>query len=302
MTAAVMTPQSTWGTVGMFGGTNDGKDAFIDFKNNTRNINKPEEIPVRVDDMRSMEPKSAFAQNGYEFRSHKTEVTPQQLAHGQDSDEDRAIVNDKYMAEVVKIIQEATNGTEVIANGFRLRTQFEDGTDIVKSKVATASVNVVHVDRDPVNAHFRLATSIGDDRAAGLLEKYKGKKWASVNVWRPIGDTVGKWPLLFVNHANVPNWNYEEHMAKVYTYDDPAELERGDKGHETVLKHDPRYVYHYASDVTIDEVLIFASFHSDAKMVVPHGAFWDNSSKDNAPTRHSIEARCWVFWDEDADE
>ena len=299
MATTTMTSSYTSGTVGMFGGTKDGKEAYIDFKTNTANINKPEEVPVKVEDMRSMNPVPTFAKHGYEFRSHITAVTPEQLAQGKDSVEAKKVVDDVYMAEVVKIIQEATGGTEVVPNGFRLRTQVQDGRDIVKSKVAFGSVNVVHVDRDPLTAHFRLKTSIGEERAEALLEKYKGKKWASVNVWRSIGDTVGKWPLLFVNREGIPDWDYDTHMVHVYTLNDPAVVDRGEKSHETVLKNDPRYTYHYASNLTIDEVLVFASFHTDPKKVVPHGAFWDDSSLENAPARRSIEARCWVFWDED---
>ena len=297
--AATTLAHFTTGTVGMFGGTQDGKDPYIDLQNKTANVNKPEEVPVTVEDMRVMDPKPTFTKNGYEFRSHVTSVSPEQLARGNESPEAKKIVDDNYMTEVVKIVQEATGGAEVVPNGFRLRTQVQDGKDIMKSKLAFGALNVVHVDRDPVNAQGRLKTSIGEERAEALLTQYKGKKWASVNVWRPIGDTVGKWPLLFVNHGKVPDWDYDTHMVAVHTVGDPADLERGAKGHETILKNDPRYVYHYASHLTVDEVLIFASFHKDPRMVVPHGAFWDNNSPDDAPTRRSIEARCWVFWDED---
>lgn len=297
MPATTLASHFTSGTVGMFGGTKDGKEAFIDFANNTANINKPEEVLVTVEDMRCMEPKPTFAKNGYEFRSHTTSVTPEQLAQSKDSSEAKKIVDDVYMAEVVKIVQEATGGAEVIPIGFRLRAQVHDGKDIMKSKAALGALNVVHVDRDPLTAPSRLRSVVGDERAEGLLEKYKGKKWASVNVWRPVGDTVGKWPLLFVNHEKMPNWDYETHMVHVLTLNDPSD--RGEKSHETILKNDPSYSFHYTSNLTIGEVLVFASFHSDPKMVVPHGAFWDNNSPENAPTRRSIEARCWVFWDED---
>ena len=299
MPAATLTPRFTSGTVGMFGGTKDGKEPYIDFETNTANVNKPEEVPVTVEDMRFMDPKPTFAKIGYEFRSHVTSVTPEQLAHSKDSPEAKKIVDDNYMTEVVKIIQEATGGAEVIPNGFRLRTQVQDGRDIMKTRVPSGSLNVVHVDRDPVTAHVRLKSSIGNERAEGLLEKYKGKKWASVNVWRPIGDTVGKWPLLFVNREKTPGWDYETHMVNVLALNDPAVQDRGEKSHETVLKNDPTYTYHYTSNLSIDEVLIFASFHTDPKKVVPHGAFWDNNSPENTPMRRSIEARCWVFWDED---
>ena len=283
----------------MFGGTKDGKEAYIDFKNNTANINKPEEVPVTVEDMRFMNPKPTFAKNGYESRSHVTSVTPEQLAHSQDSPEAKKIVDDDYMSEVVKIIQDATGGAEIVPTSFRLRTQAQNASDILKSRVGGGSLNVVHVDRDPETVHARLVTSVGEERADALLQKYQGKKWASVNVWRPIGDTVGKWPLLLVNHEKIPQWDYGTHMVPVHFIGESAALERGGKGHETVLKNDPGYVYHYASQLTVDEVLVFASFHTDPKMVVPHGAFWDDGSPADAPTRRSIEARCWVFWDED---
>ena len=300
MSAATMTPRFTTGTVGMFGGTKDGKEPYIDFVTNAANIKKPEEVSVTVEDMRFMDPKPSFAKNGYEFRSHVTSVTPEQLAHGKDSPEAKKIVDENYMAEVVKIVQEATGGTEVIPQGFRLRTQVQGGNDILKSKVAVGSLNVVHVDRDPVTAPFGLKSTVGDERAEELLEKYKGKKWACVNVWRPIGETVGRWPLLFVNRDQTPGWDYETHMVNVLTLNIQAVQDRGEKRHETILKNDPTYAYHYASNLTIDEVFVFASFHTDPKKVVPHGAFWDNNSLEDAPTRRSVEARCWVFWDEDA--
>lgn len=298
MAAATLPPHSTTGTLGMFGGTKDGKPAFIDFEKGTANINAPLEVPIVAEDIRYMNPKPTFAKDAYEFRSHTTCCTPEQLAEGKSSPSAKKFVDEHYMPEVIKIIQKATGGAEVVPNGFRLRTQLQDGKDILQSKVGFGSINVAHVDRDNSNAHFRLKTSVGVEVAESLLEKYKGKKWASVNVWRPIGETVEKWPLAFVNHEKIADWGYETHMARVQNINDPAVLDRGQKSHETVLIPHPDYRYYYASRVTKDEVLIFASFHSDPSKAIPHGAFWDDSTIDGAPPRRSIEARCWVFWDE----
>lgn len=299
MAVATLSPHATSGVLNMFGGTKDGKEGWIDFEKNTNNINHPLEVDIVAEDMRFMDPKPTFAKNGYEFRSAPATVTAEQLLAGKSTPESKKVIDELYMTDVVKIIKEATGGADVVANGFRLRTQVGEGTDILESKVAFGSVNVAHVDRDPDNAHYRLATSIGEERAAELLEKYKGKKWASVNVWRPIGTSVQKWPLCFVNRDNVPDFDYHTHMTKVMALNDPAVLDRGTKGWETVLLNKPGYKFHYASNLSPDECYVFASFHSDPKMVVPHGAFWDNGTSDNAPTRSSIEARCWVFWDED---
>lgn len=87
-------------------------------------------------------------------------------------------------------------------------------------------------------------------------------------------------------------------MAQLHTINDPSDDETGGRGHDTVLKHDFRYEYHYASRLNTDEVRVFSSFDSDATKVVPHGAFWDDDTAEDAPTRRSIEVRSFVFFDE----
>lgn len=294
--AATLPAHATSGTLGMFGGTKDGKPGFIDFTKGTTNINQPAQVPIVAEDMRFADPAPTFATSGYEFLDEKSCCTSEQLAAGKSSAEGNKYLWDHYMPEVVGIIKRATGGTEVIANEFRLRNQVQDGQDIIKNKVGWGNVNVAHVDRDPSNAAVRLGTSLGVEVASSLLAKYS--RWASVNLWRPIGETVQKWPLVMVNHGGIPDWDYETHMARVQNIDDPAEADRGKKTHETVLVPHGGYLYHYTSNVTPDECLIFTSFHTDPSKVVPHGAFWDDSSFPNAPNRRSIEARCWVFWDE----
>jgi len=296
---ATIPPHATTGLLGVFGGTKDGKPAYIDFPGKTANINPPATIPIVAEDMRFAEPKPSFKTHGYEFLQHKTVCTTEELEKGKSDPKINKYLYDVYMPEVANLLKGITGGTEVIPNEFRLRNQVQDGGDIIANKVGWGNVNVTHVDRDPTNAEVRLGTSLGEERAKELLSKYKC--WASVNLWRPIGETVQKWPLCMVNTTKVPGWDYETHMTKVRNIGDPAEKERGEKTHETVLlppSSEVPYIYQYASEMTPDEVLIFTSFHTDASKVVPHGAFWDNSSPQSAPARRSIEARCWVFWDE----
>lgn len=57
------------------------------------------------------------------------------------------------------------------------------------------------------------------------------------------------------------------------------------------------YKYHYASALDVNEALVFSSFDSDITKVIPHGAFWDESSLEDAPIRRSIEVRCWVVFE-----
>ncbi|PTB54618.1 hypothetical protein M431DRAFT_481831 [Trichoderma harzianum CBS 226.95] len=156
---------------------------------------------------------------------------------------------------------------------------------------------VAHVDRDLPNAIVSLQCALGKDKADNLLKRHK--RWAQVNLWRPIGRPVVKWPLVFANHDAIPDWDYDTHMARVYSVNDPRIADRGGKSHNCILIDDERYAYHYASNVAPDEALVFFSFHSDPKMVLPHGAFWDNKTPDDAPPRRSLEVRCFVFFDDD---
>lgn len=80
---------------------------------------------------------------------------------------------------------------------------------------------------------------------------------------------------------------------------DPRVAIRGAKAQDSVLKDDPNYIYHYASNMTRQEVFVFSSGDSDPSKVVPHGAFWDDSTADDAPLRRSIEIRAWVFFEDE---
>lgn len=106
-------------------------------------------------------------------------------------------------------------------------------------KLSHTALPVAHVDRDDVTGENGMRELLRD-RADELLKK--GARYAQVNVWRTIGEPIQRWPLCFVNHRSVPDWTYATHMARVFPENDPRVAIRGEKSHDSVLKHDPKYV------------------------------------------------------------
>ncbi|RAH80553.1 hypothetical protein BO86DRAFT_433311 [Aspergillus japonicus CBS 114.51] len=287
--------RNTTGKVGMWNGTRDGENAYIDHANGSTNIKPPKEIDITVTDLRSVSPQPTHASKGYQVVRHTTSITPEQFLAAADTEEGKATIEAQYYPEVQKLVTEVTGAAIVIPFGFRVRQQNLNAKNVFAAKSKGSSLAVAHVDRDLDNGFLRLQNVVGAEEAERLVRTHR--RWASVNVWRSIDQAVKQWPLLLINHEKIEDWHYDTHMERLYTINDPSEAETGGKDHDTVLKFDPRYEYYFASDLDVDEALVFSSFDTDVTKVVPHGAFWDNDTPEDAPTRRSIEARSFVFWD-----
>ncbi|KAI1269015.1 hypothetical protein F5Y18DRAFT_373337 [Xylariaceae sp. FL1019] len=286
---------STSGVIGMWNGTRDGKEeGFVDWSNGKTNVNNPKEVKIEVEDIRTLSPQPTFGTDGYGLIDHPTSLSTEQFLQG-NTPEGKKLIEDVYFKEVAELVKQITGSNDVTPYVFRIRQNNMRPGTFSTEKLSHTALPVAHVDRDNVTGENGLRELLGD-RAEDLIKK--GTRYAQVNVWRTIGEPVQKWPLCFVNHASVPNWHYSTHMAKVFPENDPRVAIRGEKTHDSVLKHDPNYKYHYVSKLEVNEALVFSSFDSDITKVIPHGAFWDNSSLDDAPIRRSIEVRSWVVFED----
>jgi len=292
MTAAVAT---TSGLIGMWNGTTDGtEEGFVDWSTGKTNVNNPREVEIEVADIRTLNPQPTYASHGYELVGHKSGLTAEQFLAGA-TPEGKAYIEDVYFKEVAELVKKITGSNDVTPYVHRVRQNNMRPGTFSTEKLSHTALPVAHVDRDDVTGENGMRELL-KERGEELLKR--GVRYAQVNVWRTIGEPIQRWPLCFVNHSAVPDWTYKTHMARVYPQNDPRVQIRGEKSHDSVLKHDPNYKYHYASALDVDEALVFSSFDSETSKVIPHGAFWDNSSLDDAPTRRSIEVRCWVVFDE----
>jgi hypothetical protein len=149
----------------------------------------------------------------------------------------KAFIENAYFSEVADLIKEMTGCQEVHPYTFRVREQSKGLDDSATTDISHAAVPILHIDRDFETATGPLRDTLGKE-ADNLLARYP--RWAQINVWRPVGEMVHKWPLCFVNHSSVPDWNYDTHLARIFSKNDPRAAIRGRKGYDSVLKHDPR--------------------------------------------------------------
>ncbi|KAK9778740.1 putative TauD/TfdA-like domain-containing protein [Seiridium cardinale] len=288
---------STTGTIMMWNGTTDGDaDGWIDWSNGTTNTNPPKDVPIHVSDLRHGEHLPNFQKNGFEFIQHSTSLATDKFVNC-DSPQGKALIEDTYFREVADVVKSITGGKVVRTYIFRIREQDMLPELFDTSKISRRTLPVAHLDRDPETSIASIKEIFGDEEAERLFAKYK--RHAQVNIWRPIGAPVEKWPLCFIDKSAVPDWSYKTHVARVIPRNDPRTAFNGRtaKSHDSVLKPDPQYKFYYASNMGLDEAFIFSSYDSDINKVTPHGAFWSNSDAPEAPPRRSIEVRSWVFFD-----
>ncbi|RYO74370.1 hypothetical protein DL764_010895 [Monosporascus ibericus] len=271
MAAAAVIGRPTTGICGMWNGTKDDQEAYVDFSTGNTNINPPLEINCEVQDIRIT--KRTFAESGYELVDHQTKMTPEDFLNGKD---DKTLLESAYFQECKDL--------SVKPGGFATKD------------VGVSSLPIAHCDRDPISGASSLRDALGAEEVKRMMKVYP--RFAQVSVWRGIGQTISRRPLLLIDTKECETWDYETHLAKIFPTNDPRVAIRGQKPHDSVLKHDPGYRYFYASDMRVDEALVFSSFDSVKSKVVPHGAFWDNSTQDDTPARRSIEVRTWAFFED----
>ena len=116
------------------------------------------------------------------------------------------------------------------------------------------------------------------------------KRWAIIQVWRPIRGTVQMDPLGICDGRSIPQQGfvlvqrrYKDRTGEVYH-----------------IAHNPAHQWFYFPHMTRDEALVFKVFDSDAgkaSRFTAHSSFDDPTSPPGAPARESIETRTFAFFD-----
>ncbi|KAF2088725.1 hypothetical protein K490DRAFT_38227 [Saccharata proteae CBS 121410] len=214
------------------------------------------------------------------------------------SDEGKQFIKDNYWPEISHMIEQKTGAAKVVPWHFSVRNQtpgyHPDEIFFMKTGISQPA-STVHVDNDHVTAIGHMKRELGEAEAERMVATYK--RWAVINVWRPVGIPVQSWPLLVVDTSGVPNWNFDDNVARVYRQNDNVYY----KPHDNFLKFHPDYVYRYASQLKPEEVIMFRDYDSrtDRMRGTPHGGFQDDNSAPDAPPRRSIECRLFAFFDDE---
>lgn len=233
---------------------------------------------VDIADARPARQAFLIDRHGFELRD-----APTGLAGFDDDERIRA----RYYPEVEAIARDATGARRALCfdHQVRRRSRGEQHLTFGRQHAQASAVGRVHNDYSEASGLARLGLVLRDDAARARIRRY-----AVVNVWRPLIEPVVDAPLAMCDARSVmaqdlvaAQIRYPERSGEIY-----------------LLKHAPQHRWHYFPDMAKHEVLVFKQYDSQASGVsrfTPHAAFLDPAAPADAPLRVSIEARCLVLFD-----
>ena len=133
----------------------------------------------------------------------------------------------------------------------------------------------------------RLRDHCADD--PGRVEALLGRRFAVINVWRPVKGPVKNYALAFCDASSVGP-------------DDLVPVKRVAKdriGEIQLSLHNPAHRWYCFPAMGVDELLMFKTYDSASDgraCFTPHTSFVDPGAPEDAPARESIESRCFVFF------
>ncbi len=188
-----------------------------------------------------------------------------------------------YDLEVQALIKQHSGASEVLVFDHTIRVGDEQ---VQKALDARPPVKGVHNDYTETSAPRRLREIVGDAQA----ERRFSKRWAIIQVWRPIRGKVLIDPLGICDGRSIPQKGfirverrYKDRTGEVYH-----------------IAYNPAHEWYYFPQMERDEALVFKVFDSDTgkpSRFTAHSAFDDPATPAGAPPRESIETRTFAFFD-----
>lgn len=229
------------------------------------------EEAVAMHDARPLAGRLSLDEQGFAFRPHDTAVTDFY---------DDATVKTVYYAEMERLLKDVTGATRVLVfdHNVRFAPKAERGEAGARGPVLR-----VHNDYTATSGPQRLRDLLPDE--ADALAK---RRYAIVNVWRPINAPVQESPLALCDARSID-------AGDLVT----SELRYRDRTGETyAFRHNPAHRWFYFPDMRPDEALFIKGYDSDPARAqfTAHTAFIDPTSPADARPRESIEARAILFF------
>lgn len=188
-----------------------------------------------------------------------------------------------YYPEVERIITRATGAARVVVFDHTIRRRIPG----VEDRTASAP-------RQPVpRVHNDYTVKSGPQRVRDLLDgeadTLLGRRFAIVNVWRPIRGPLRDAPLAVCDARSVAFADFV-----------PSDLIYPDRTGETYqVTYNPAHRWFYVPAMRNDEALLIKTYDSSQDgraRFVPHSAFEDPTAPPDVLPRESIELRALVFF------
>ena len=247
-------------------------DAFEPPPGAQRALYEPHRVPIR--DMRRVAGQVSLDREGFSLISHRSEV-------GDFSDTDR--LRHVYYPEAERRVAAATGASRVVVFDHTIRRRIPGPADRSPGAPRQPST-YIHCDYSAKSGPQRVRDFMGDEAEALLRRRY-----AIVNVWRPILGPLRDWPLAICDTQSV---SADDWVA--------TDLVHRDRLGETyLLTYRPSHRWFYVPEMRVDEALLLKCYDSaeDGRArFVPHTSFMDPTAPADVLPRASIELRTFVFF------
>ncbi len=233
---------------------------------------------LRIYNARSISENILLDQEGFAFTEHNTNVR-----NFYDEEEVRQV----YYPEAEQLLKEVTGGTKVVIFDHTLRNA--ELSNPSENKIREPGKRV-HNDFTAKSGYTRArwelaARGIDNDEIERLLQQ----RFAIINVWRGIADTIQESPLALSDARSIAP---QELVAGDLVYRDRI-------GETYAVTYNPEHKWYYFPQMRRNEVIFIKCFDSAEDGLArfsAHSAFDDPTSPVDAPARQSIELRTFVFY------
>jgi hypothetical protein len=233
---------------------------------------KYEEHPMKIYNGRAIADRLSLEREGFILVDHET-----QMKNFYDEDEVRSV----YYKETEELVRKTSGAKRVLVFDHTLRSA--DQTTREEKQIS-----------GPVrNAHNDYTEWSGPQRVRDLLpdeaEELLKRRFAVVQVWRPINKPVQREPLAIADGRTI---GMKELIPSARIYPD----RRGEVYHSAF---NPDHVWYYFPNMRRNEAMVFKTFDSEKDgraRWTAHCAFDDPTSPPDAPPRESIEMRTLAFF------
>ncbi|MBD1552640.1 CmcJ/NvfI family oxidoreductase [Pseudomonas typographi] len=194
--------------------------------------------------------------------------------------QDEAQIIERYYTETENLLKAATGAVKVVVFDHTVRID-EPGREV---RGLREPVRYVHNDQTPRSAQRRVFDHLPKQEA----EYRSHRRFAIINVWRPIGAPVYSTPLALCDARTLADADL---VASDLVYPDKV-------GETWSIKANPAHRWYYYPQLRPDEALLLKIYDSQpgVAQLTAHTAFDDPNSPPGAPPRRSIELRTLVFY------
>jgi hypothetical protein len=227
---------------------------------------------VRIHNGRREADRFSLEKNGFRFVPHRSRV-----ADFFDEDEIRRV----YYPEIEALIKAESGALRVHVFDHTLRT--DDGSLRNERKIREV-VRRVHNDYTEWSGPQRVRDLLPEE-----TEKLLARRFAIIQVWRPIRRSVESWPLAIADAQTIAP---ESLVVTERHYRDRV-------GQTFAITYDAKHRWYWFPHMRPDEALVFKTYESarDGRARwTAHTAFDDPSSPSGARSRESIEIRSLAFF------